>query len=146
MFVDGALWQEQRRFTMRHLRDLGFGKTSIEDQMMDEVRDLINDVEESAKSDSKSIVDMSNTFQVSVVNVLWAIVAGRRYQRNDPKFLQLLDSVNKFFRNGNVVRGSIPLPRWLLKKSASLRRLVGLHYEYIEPMIKFIEVLRYHGS
>ena len=138
MFVDGTFWQEQRRFTMRHLRDLGFGKTSIEDQMMDEVRDLIRDIEDSARSDSKGIVDMSNTFQVSVVNILWAIVAGKRYQRNDPKFLQLLDSVNKFFRNGNVV--PIPLPQWLLKKFASLRRLVGFNYEFIEPIVKFIEV------
>jgi methyl farnesoate epoxidase/farnesoate epoxidase len=47
--VDGEFWQEQRRFTLRHLRDLGFvGKTSIEDQMMEEISDLISDITEAA--------------------------------------------------------------------------------------------------
>ncbi len=33
----GQEWVEQRRFTMRQLRDLGFGKSSMEDTINDEV-------------------------------------------------------------------------------------------------------------
>lgn len=37
---------------MHHLRDFGFGKTSIEDEMMEEISDLISDITaETAKSD-----------------------------------------------------------------------------------------------
>ena len=78
MFVMGQFWQEQRRFTMRHLRDLGFGKTSIEDQMMGEVGDLIKDMEKSSQSDKTRVVDLKGIFQVSVLNILWAIIAGRK--------------------------------------------------------------------
>jgi len=76
MFVMGQFWQEHRRFTMRHLRDLGFGKTSIEDQMMGEVKDLITDMENSSQSDAQRVVDLKGIFQVSVLNILWAMIAG----------------------------------------------------------------------
>jgi methyl farnesoate epoxidase/farnesoate epoxidase len=72
----GQFWQEHRRFTMRHLRDLGFGKTSIEDQMMGEVKDLITDMENSSQSDAQRVVDLKGIFQVSVLNILWAMIAG----------------------------------------------------------------------
>ncbi len=76
MFAVGSLWQEHRRFTVRHLRDLGFGKTSIEDQMMEEVGDLLKDIESCLKSNPNRVVDFRGTFQVSVQNILWALVAG----------------------------------------------------------------------
>lgn len=76
MFAVGHFWQEQRRFTMRHLRDLGFGKTSIEDQMIGELNDLIKDLENASASSPDKTVDLTDTFQVSVQNILWAIVAG----------------------------------------------------------------------
>lgn len=78
MFVAEDFWKEQRRFTTRHLRDLGFGKTSIEDQMMDEVGDLIKDIEHSIQSSPDRVVDMKGIFQISVQNILWAIVAGKK--------------------------------------------------------------------
>jgi len=45
MFTDGELWKEQRRFTVRHLRDFGMGRSSQEDFIMDEVNDLISSLE-----------------------------------------------------------------------------------------------------
>jgi hypothetical protein len=40
-FTDGPYWVEQRRFTLRHLRDLGFGKKSLEGIILDEAEVLI---------------------------------------------------------------------------------------------------------
>jgi hypothetical protein len=85
VFVDGDFWQEQRRFTLRHLRELGFGKTSIEDQMMDEISDLISDITEAAKSDPDHVVDFKAIFTVSVFNILWAIIGGKRGVVNSKK-------------------------------------------------------------
>jgi hypothetical protein len=42
IFNDGANWAEQRRFSLRHLRDFGFGKTSMESIILDEAVELIN--------------------------------------------------------------------------------------------------------
>ena len=38
----GNEWVEQRRFALRQLRDLGFGKSGMEDMINDEVEKLIN--------------------------------------------------------------------------------------------------------
>ena len=97
IFVDGDFWQEQRRFTLRHLRDLGFGKTSIEDQMIDEINDLISDMTETAKSDPGHVVDFKSIFTVSAINILWAIIGGKRFQRDNVKFKKLLNLSGFFF-------------------------------------------------
>ena len=79
MFTSGDVWVEQRRFTLRQLRDLGFGKTSIEDQMMDEIGKLIAELENSASSNPNRIVDIGDALKASVINVLWAIIAGIQF-------------------------------------------------------------------
>jgi hypothetical protein len=43
-FSDGPFWVEQRRFTLRNLRDFGFGKQSMEGFIMEEIEDTIKEV------------------------------------------------------------------------------------------------------
>lgn len=44
IFSEGPLWQEQRRFMLRNMRDFGFGKRSdsLEHDLQEEVQDLID--------------------------------------------------------------------------------------------------------
>ena len=42
IFTHGKYWKELRRFMLRNLRDLGFGKTSMEDLFHVEVSKLCN--------------------------------------------------------------------------------------------------------
>ena len=72
IFSQGPLWQQQRRFTVRHLRDLGFGKTSIENQIIDEISELIQEMTDTASSNADGKVDFKGLFSVSVINILWA--------------------------------------------------------------------------
>ena len=139
--MDGEFWQEQRRFTLRHLRDLGFGKTSIEDQMMDEINDLISEITATAKSDPEHIVDFKAIFSVSVINILWAIVGGKRFQRNDPQFKKLLDNVNKFLESGNAVQANLPVPAFLVRLFPSLPRILGMKTELFSSIQKIIMVI-----
>lgn len=41
----GQEWQEQRRFTMKQLKDLGFGKSTMEDLILEEVEKLADYLE-----------------------------------------------------------------------------------------------------
>lgn len=138
-FVDGEMWQEQRRFTMRHLKDLGFGKTSIESQMMDEIHDLMEDMQKSASA--SGIVNFKEGFfNVSVLNVFWAIIGGERFSRDDPGLIKLLDSAELFFRGFNVLRAAIPVPKFLLKNVPFVASYFGTSSEAIEPLQEFILV------
>lgn len=82
----GELWHEQRRFVLRHLRDLGFGKTSLEPLMILEVKELMDHI---AKQKDSPIV-MQRFFNRSIINVIWAMVMGKRYSYDDAKLATLL--------------------------------------------------------
>ncbi len=133
------MWQEQRRFTLRHLRDLGFGKTSIENQMMDEVDDLIREIATTAQSDPVGVVDFKGIFNVSVVNILWAIVGGRRYQRDDPNFNQLLANVDALLKTGNPALLMLPVPSFLIRWFPSLKKVFGLDSDKFKLVQVFIK-------
>lgn len=87
-------WTEQRRFTLRTLRDFGFGKTGMEDLINAEVAEFIPYMlEEAAKSPNCALV-MQNVFNVTILNALWKIIAGSRYNYRDPELLNLTKKVN----------------------------------------------------
>jgi len=57
-FTDGPFWVEQRRFSLRHLRDFGFGKRSLEGIILDEAEELIkrldpNEIQVSTHADPR---------------------------------------------------------------------------------------------
>lgn len=140
MFVEGHLWQEQRRFTLRHLRDLGFAKTSIENHMLDEVNDLLSEITNISNSNQNHVVDFDAIFTVSVINVLWVIVGGKRYNRNDTAFQNLLNNVERFLRGGKSISASFPIPDFLIRLFPSLPKLMGADNDLFVPVQKFIEV------
>ncbi|ROT74255.1 Cytochrome P450 2J3 [Penaeus vannamei] len=82
----GELWHEQRRFVLRHLRDLGFGKTSLEPLMILEIKELMDHI---AKQKDSPIV-MQRFFNRSIINVIWAMVMGKRYSYGDARLATLL--------------------------------------------------------
>ena len=43
-FSDGPYWTEQRRFTLRQLRQLGLGKSSLEGVVIDEVEATLQSI------------------------------------------------------------------------------------------------------
>ncbi len=43
LFTDGHVWTEQRRFSLKALRDLGFGKNQLDSRMHEEVQIMIRE-------------------------------------------------------------------------------------------------------
>ncbi|XP_067013413.2 methyl farnesoate epoxidase [Anabrus simplex] len=111
MFNDGPAWAEQRRFTLRHLKEFGFGKTSMESLIIEEVHDLLEAV-------GNKTLQVSGLFNISSVNVLWGVMAGMRYKRDDPELRNLLDNLTKLFRAGNVTGATLRVIFPFLKRIA----------------------------
>ena len=141
MFTDGVFWQEQRRFTLRHLRDLGFGRSSSENVIEEEINELLDELRASAASNVDGIVDMKGVFSVSIVNILWAIIGGERFKRNDAKFIKLLDTIEEFFRSGNPTAGAIPVPKFLLDMFPVLYKVIGSRGDLFVTVQDFVNVI-----
>lgn len=70
---EGNLWEVHRRFSLRQLRDFGFGKNTMETLIMDEVHEMI---EMLTKKGGKPVGEIKEKFSLGVVNSLWTIVGG----------------------------------------------------------------------
>ena len=138
--VEGEFWKEQTRFTLRHLRNLGFGKTWIEHQMMDEIKDLLSYMKSAAQSNPDHIVDFNGIFSVSIINIFWSILAGKRYQRDDVVLNKILSLLEKFFQNGNYVGATFPIPAFLVRLFPSLPKMFGFDTGLLSPLQRLIKV------
>nr|WBB44916.1 methyl farnesoate epoxidase [Chrysogorgia stellata] len=108
LMADEAFWSEQRRFAMRHMKDFGFGKASMENVVLEEVDDLIQAV----RKTPGGLVKIDTIFNLPVINILWRIVTGRRYKIDDPEVLQIIRSINDFAVSSAQNSVLIPFP-WL---------------------------------
>jgi len=91
---DGQRWQDTRRFALKHLRDFGFGKAGLEGIIQEEAEDIIKYLFTKTNRDYK----MNTQFGVPVINILWTIVAGRRFQSEDPQVQRMMVLLNRLFK------------------------------------------------
>ncbi|XP_042888422.1 cytochrome P450 2L1-like [Penaeus japonicus] len=98
VFSEGRVWHEGRRFALRHLKDFGLGKTSMEEIIQREAQEL---VAEFRKADEKPF-EISWSLNVAVLNVIWRIVADRRYSIHDPEILRFSKMVST---NLDIIQG-----------------------------------------
>ncbi|CAG7731399.1 unnamed protein product, partial [Allacma fusca] len=89
ILTTGQEWQDQRRFTLRHLRDFGFGKNYMEGLIEEEVDELLDWL----KSQGSSPVSLNFKFSLAVVNSLWRIITGKRFNQCDPKLLGIFENM-----------------------------------------------------
>ncbi|XP_037036944.1 vitamin D 25-hydroxylase-like [Bradysia coprophila] len=83
-FSDGQEWTEQRRFTLKILKSLGFGKSSLEGSVKEECSRLLGYF----KTKTDRPINCKQIFEISVMNTLWLIIAGESHDYDDPKALR----------------------------------------------------------
>ena len=94
-----AGWRGQKRFVLRCLRDYGFGKKS-EQNIQEEAKSLVTHIFET--NDPKEDFLIKDIFNISVVNVIWKMVAnetfaldseeGKRFVANMEQVLTVRDA------------------------------------------------------
>ncbi len=70
LLSNGTEWTEQRRFALRHLRDFGFGKKSMEELIMTEVRKLCKEVEKVEAKTNNIWQELSKASRYSTLQIL----------------------------------------------------------------------------
>lgn len=140
-FSNGRLWQEQRRFTLRHLRDFGFAKTSMEGLIHEECEDLNKSLEKAVKeAGSSSIITVHDRFAVSIINILWAIIAGVRYRHDDANLRKMLTVIQQSFRAGSV-RGNLVNTYPFLRYIPPFREEFRMLTEGVDKVVAMVQVL-----
>ncbi|XP_068250658.1 cytochrome P450 2L1-like [Palaemon carinicauda] len=75
---NGQRWVNARRFLLRNLRDLGMGKSNLDEAIINEARFLIEDFKQ---YDGKACT-FPESLNIAVLNVVWQMVAGKRKKEN----------------------------------------------------------------
>lgn len=86
---DGELWEIHRRFLIRQLREFGFGKSSMEQLIIEELDELLKTFEKKEATGTE-ITGLDSIFRLPVINSLWKILTSNRFEHDDSKTLSLV--------------------------------------------------------
>lgn len=133
--LNGDAWRENRQFCLHVLRDLGFGKKSMEEHIMEEAEYLVTKIAEH----NGSPLGIEKYLAPSVSNNITALVFGRRFPFEDHR-RKFLDERNqrlaKLFEAGSRFTF---LPRWLFALTDLLPNATSrIIKEIFEEMVGFI--------
>jgi len=124
------------------LRELGYGKSSSESIIQDEIAELLLRMKAESKSNPDGIVDFKHIFRLPNLNIIWAFVAGKRFQSDDSEFAKLTDSVELMGRGINLFLALVfPVPQSVLNLlPMSVKKKVGACMEGYGPVTQVLTV------
>lgn len=82
VFSDGQHWEMQRKFVVKIMRQMGMGRNVMIQHIEREAAEMVAYFTE--RSECGQPLNMQHAFDVSVLNTLWALVAGHRYAIHNP--------------------------------------------------------------
>lgn len=110
VFVEGEYWQEQRRFSLKTLKHLGLGKNSMALSIETEASEMVKFLR--VKSEH-GLIEMDKLFDISVLNLIWTLLAGQRFELDDERLTLLTEMIHKSFRVADMSGGLLNLFPWL---------------------------------
>jgi cytochrome P450 len=142
IFTRGKAWTDQRRFTLKVLKDFGFGKSSMEDT-------LVEEVDKFCKQIKKSIgiaVNPGLKMNISILNALWGMITGEKLPLDDPKLQNIVEKFNAFFTKSVFPSSSIasffpypPMIKWWI--FTPFRNAIGFKLELLYTSVAAIAKL-----
>jgi len=132
--TQGNHWATQRRFALKTLKDFGFGKQSLEGAINIEVDEII---ELFLSSEGDAL--MTQDFNVPIINILWQLVAGTRFTKDNLEGMKLVESVNEQFNIGVKVGLFPPSISKLFPNLTAYKKRLGIldiQKEYFKKVIR----------
>ena len=109
VFSQGSVWAEQRRFTLRTLKDFGFGKSGRKDIFDDchskiyigmegMIQEELMKFRAHLETYGKEPIDIAGKMNLPIINSLWRVTAGEDFEYNNPVLVDLLTRITEFFK------------------------------------------------
>jgi hypothetical protein len=95
-----------------------------ERMLRDESDALMASLRRRQLAQTASGAELHDLFPISVINVLWAMMAGERHDHEDTEFKMLLENITEFTRQGNPIIMMLPWLRFVPIVNASLKKLM----------------------
>lgn len=76
VFSDGDVWDTQRRFSLKVLRQMGMGRANMTEHIEQECTEMVKFFKN--KSANSQLIEMQHAFDIPVLNILWTLLAGYR--------------------------------------------------------------------
>lgn len=142
VFTDGRSWEQQRKFSLKTLRQLGMGRSNMVTHMEREAVEMVAHFRTLCGGmngmDARP-VHMEHAFDVPTLNVMWALLAGHRFDLHDERLTRLLKLIHDSFRVIDMTGGVLnqyPLVRFFAPDMCGYRPLLRT----LEPLWDFLKV------
>ncbi|KAI4896634.1 hypothetical protein NFI96_029885 [Prochilodus magdalenae] len=89
----GERWKQLRRFSLTTLKNFGMGRRSIEDNVKEEARHLIQTV----STFGDSAFNPSELLSEAVCSVICTVMLGQRFKHGDPQLKLFLRAIDTYF-------------------------------------------------
>jgi len=135
IFNNGRPYREIKHFTVKNLKDFGFGKKqNMETAVEDELLDFLHYFDDGILHGKPNTIKMEHLFTLPVLNILWIMVAGTRFSYDDDKLHRLIRTVDEITKThdigGNILM-AFPYLRFLFPEATGhahqLRLYAKLH-------------------
>ncbi|KAF5282695.1 hypothetical protein FQA39_LY17502 [Lamprigera yunnana] len=105
--AEGKLWEEHRKFTIKHLRHIGLGKNIMDLKINEEIQNLFKTIE------AQEVVQISHHLPFTIFNILWVLIAGSRISSETFQRNQLLNIMTKRTKAFDMCGGILTPCPWL---------------------------------
>ena len=126
IFNSGPEWKELRRFSAKTLKDLGIGKSTSEDIILEECQSLKKEIIRLIEESDAGLIDLDLLFNKAALNVMWNFTGGERFDYHDKKMQSLIKFLECFVLIGqDVLSGAVgvfPVLRHFPPYRASFKR------------------------
>ncbi|ODM88681.1 Methyl farnesoate epoxidase [Orchesella cincta] len=138
---EGELWEVHRRFLLRQLRDFGFGKSAMENLILEELNEVIKRFQ---ATEGKPTGSMKETLSLAVINALWSVVSCQRFQHDDPQLMKLVNNTSKAVQDIFEKGGLIAFIPWLRHIMPEMSGYKGFRETMDENRKWFEEIVEEH--
>uniref|UniRef100_A0A182WIH0 Cytochrome P450 n=1 Tax=Anopheles minimus TaxID=112268 RepID=A0A182WIH0_9DIPT len=134
--TDGAFWNEQRKFTIRTMKQLGMGRNEFVRVIEREVQELVENFRRRAAAGET--FPMHSAMDIALLNVLWVLLAGQRYELENERLAWLAETIHQTFHVIDMSGGTLnrfPWLRFVCPESSGYGPMLRL----LKPLWGFLE-------